>query len=103
MEERPMAVKGILGLVGVLALAGLTAAEPPVNPLVEGRETDPVAREFHLPEKPLCGYVSGPVVPERSNPGAWVAIMAGICDVLFDRFTVPLGTAVMEEGRADGV
>ena len=84
---------GLLGLAGVLAVAGLAAAEPPVNPLVEGRELDPVAREFNMPEQPLGGYVA-PVTPERTDPSVWIELMADVWDLLLDQFTFPLGAAV---------
>jgi hypothetical protein len=87
--------KGMLGLVGVLGLAGLAAGEPPVNPLVEGREPNPVAREFHQPETPVGGYVAGPEVPEQSHPAAWLVLTCVIWDAMLDRLTFPLGTAAM--------
>jgi hypothetical protein len=39
--------KGLLGFAAGLATATAVAAEPPVRPLVEGREPNPVARQFH--------------------------------------------------------
>lgn len=89
--------KCLLGLAGAIAVAGVTAAEPPINPLVEGREPDPVTREYYLPEKPLGGYVSSPMMPERVNPDVWVAIAAGVLEAMLDRLTFPLGTAVMTD------
>lgn len=88
--------KGLLGLLGVLAVAGVVAAEPPINPLVEGRELDPIAREFHEPDRSPGGYMPGPMFPERTNPGAWGAMIAGVWQVILDRFTFPLGTAPMQ-------
>ena len=88
--------KWLPGLVGVLAVAGVAPAEPPVNPLVEGREPDPVTREFYQSDKPPGGYVSTPSVLEQPNSGAWVVIAAGVWDLLLDRLTFPLGTAEMK-------
>ena len=81
----------------MFATAALAAAAPPVNPLVEGREPDPVAREFHLPDKPAGGYASEPSDAERGGSGGWVMVAAGMWDVFLDRFTMPLGTAVMKD------
>jgi len=99
--------RGLLGLAGVIAAAGLAAGEPPVNPLVEGRESDPVAREFYLPEKPPGGGVSAPVMPEQTDPdrdaaGAWGAIVEGAWEALLDRLTFPLGLVRLPQLRLDG-
>jgi hypothetical protein len=91
----------------VIAAAGLAAGEPPVNPLVEGRESDPVAREFYLPEKPPGGDVSAPAMPERADPdrdapGAWAAMVAGVWESFLDRLTFPLGLVQWPQLRLDG-
>jgi hypothetical protein len=105
----PMAPRrGLFGLAGVIAAAGLAAGEPPVNPLVEGRESDPVAREFYQPEKPPGGSVSAPMMPEQTNPdrrdapGAWAAMVAGVWESFLDRMTFPLGLVQLPQLRLDG-
>jgi hypothetical protein len=94
--------KALFGLMGVIGLSGSAAAEPPVNPLVEGCEPNPVAREFYQPETPIGGYVAGPDASERPNAGAWLVLTAVLWDVLLDRLTVPLGTAVLPDPDGAG-
>src|SRR5262249_59630164 len=65
---------GLLGLAGVLALAAAASAAPPgppVDPHVDGREPDPIVREFYQPEVIVAGFrsVPVPVVPSKSVPG----------------------------------
>lgn len=89
--------KLVLGLVGAFGLTAATAAEPPVNPLVEGRELDPVARAFHLPERTIGGYVAPPTASDESNAGPWLVMTTIVWDILLDKLTFPLGTAVAPE------
>ena len=58
--------KGLLGFVAGVATAWVVAAEPPVRPLVEGREPNPVARQFHEAEPPTFGYGGGPATAVMS-------------------------------------
>jgi hypothetical protein len=92
--------KALLGLAGVIGLTGSAAAGPPVSPLVEGREPDPVAREFYRDSTPVGGYVARPEFPAPPASGAWLGLTAAVWDVLLDQLTVPLGTAAVT-GRAD--
>jgi hypothetical protein len=85
--------KGVLGLIGVVAAVGSMRAEPPVNPLVEGREPNPVVREFHEPEPAPFSY-GGPVQPERSQ-GEEVSVPSW-WELMMNHFTVPLGTVPTE-------
>jgi hypothetical protein len=91
----------LLGLMWVIGIAGQIAAAPPVNPLVEGREPDPVAREYHQADLPIGGYVPAPTASEQGMNGGWLVLSAVLWDVLLDHMTVPLGTAVVPE-RDDG-
>jgi hypothetical protein len=62
---------GLLGLAAMLAVTTAAAAAPPgppVDPLVDGREPDPVAREFYQPEVVVAGFRGVPVFPSRSVP-----------------------------------
>jgi hypothetical protein len=85
-------------LGGVVAVAGVvaTAAEPPVGPLVEGREPNPVVRDYHDADPPTFGYGPGPVAAARADalPGpAWLGARTAWGFV--DQFTMPLGVAAM--------
>jgi hypothetical protein len=66
---------GSLGLLGLIAGGGLAVAAPPINPFVEGREPNPVIREFHELEQPVAGYETGPFVPLRSKFGCDQTVM----------------------------
>lgn len=86
---------GIIAVVGTTA--GMTSAAPPISPLVEGREPDPVAREFYLPDQPPSGYVSGSEHFEQSNADLWFILAVGIWDGMLDRLTIPLGAAIISD------
>jgi hypothetical protein len=98
--------KGLLGLAGMIGVTGLAAGvpEPPINPHVEGRELNPVVREFYESEKPVQGYSPGPVIlnsstvdPDAETAG-FVAVVADTWDLLLDRLTIPMGRAEAKEG-----
>lgn len=83
--------KWLFGILGATGVAMAAAAAPPMNPLVDGREPDPVARQFHEPDRVYGGYVA-PVEP--AAPSTWVSIGEGLWELMLDRLTFPLGTAV---------
>ena len=87
----------LLGLLGAIGLAGQIAAAPPVNPLVEGREPDPVAREYYRDDAPAGRYVAPVENPGQPTPAAVLVLSAIVWDLLLDRLTIPLGTAAMPE------
>jgi hypothetical protein len=86
---------GLLGAAGVLAAAGLVAAQKPpglpVNPHVECREPAPAVRALRLPEAPPpapgAAHVAGyrPVSPV-------VELFAEVHELLLNWLTIPLGT-----------
>lgn len=92
-----MARNGLLGLLGVLAATAALGAEQPVNPLVQGREPDPIARDFHLPDTPVSGYVPSPEADDETNPGLWPMLAFRTWEVLIGEITVPLGIALMSD------
>jgi hypothetical protein len=91
---------GLLGAAGVLAAAGLAAAQKPpglpVNPHVECREPTPAARELHLPESPAPGqpHVAG-YRPVPASPLA--VLLADVHELLLNRLTIPLGTVPVRD------
>lgn len=93
----------MLGILGVIGLSGLAVGEPPASPLVEGREPNPVAREFHQAETPIGGYVAPLEGPDESSTSAGFAFSTLIWDALLDHLTFPLGTAIMLDPNARGV
>jgi hypothetical protein len=85
---------GLLGLAGTVAVAGGLRAEPPAHPLVEGREPNPVVREFHEPEPPPFTYANGFVRSGRAEvEGVSVPRWWGL---MMDHLTMPLGTVPAE-------
>jgi hypothetical protein len=104
-EERLMSSwKALMGLIAVFGLSGLVVGEPPASPLVEGREPNPVAREFHQTEKPIGGYVVPTAVSDEPNTDGEPNFPALVWETLLDQFTFPLGTAAMTDtSRSDEV
>ncbi len=87
----------MLGLVGVVAMCGAVAAKPPglqPSPHAEGRELDPVTREYYLPESPATSEDSTPARGPTAddNCGALWAIMIGAHETIINEFTMQLGT-----------
>jgi hypothetical protein len=86
--------KGVLALFAGVAVAGVASAEPPASPLVEGREPNPVVRQFHGVEPATFGYGGGPAIPAQASRAAgWLPAL--VRDLFLDRFTMPLGTVPM--------
>ncbi len=89
---------GWLVLGVVFLVVGVAWAEPPINPLVEGREPNPVAQQFHEAQQAPVGYLVQPVAPARTNPErldqpvSWIAMMEELVTLMLDRLTIPLGT-----------
>ena len=86
-----------LGLLGLLALAGRVAGEPPVSPLVEGREPNPVVRELYETEKPVGGYVPSSEPNDGPTADGEPTFPVLVWQVLLGQLTFPLGTAVMTD------
>jgi hypothetical protein len=91
MEESCMSLrKALFGLFAILMM-GTALATPPENPLVEGREPNPVVREFYLEEAAPFEYGGGSAAaasePTESGSLMW--------NMMMDRLTMPLGTAPM--------
>lgn len=86
--------RGWAGLLGVVVAAGVAVADKPaglpIDPLVEGREPTPLAREFHEPDRP-------PLPPESVAAPAAPKPLAELIDVLLSLFTFPLGLVPVEK------
>lgn len=85
---------GVLALAGAVTAAALATAQPPRGAPVEGREPDPVVRQFHAAEPSTFGYGSGPATPAAGGEVAWPAIDF-LTDLLPNQLTMPLGTVPM--------
>ena len=89
-----MVWNGLVGLTGLFVGASLAVAAPPINPQIEGREPNPVVREFYETEKPIQEYGTGPVLPERSRlnhrEADWPAIVTELWEMFLLRLTIPL-------------
>lgn len=91
---------GLLGLVGLLAATAAAAAKPPElpgEPLVQGREPTPVARDLYEPDaQPLAlGALRAvpvrPLLPVVGCAAVMGEVVAEMQESAFDRITVPLG------------
>jgi hypothetical protein len=87
--------KGLLAMFAGIAVAGAASAEPPVNPLVEGREPDPVVRQFHDTERTTFGYSGAAQAPPAAEFATGWLLSTLLHDMLLDRLTMPLGTVPM--------
>jgi hypothetical protein len=81
--------KCLLGLGLVLGMANVAGATPPVSPMVEGREPNPVAREFYETESVSFGYVAE-AAPDAIGAGWWASRASW--ETLLNKLTMPLGT-----------
>ena len=63
----------LLGLVGVAAVCGAAAATPP---LPEGREVDPVVRDFQLGGPPAAVERPAPAPAKPGDLFRWVLLLA---------------------------
>jgi hypothetical protein len=94
---------GILAILVSVASASVCIAQP-AGRGIEGRESDPIARDFHQAQPATFDY-GGPLSPiartgsAPSAAGWWVAI--AVWDLVLDRLTVPLGTVPMLPGVWD--
>jgi hypothetical protein len=79
--------------VATAALCGAAPAAPPA--LSEGRELDPVARDFFLgsPAGPAAAEEAArPGVPAQASGVSCASFLGNVREALFSKLTVPLGT-----------
>lgn len=81
--------KGLLGLAALLTMTGAVLATPPVDPLVEGREPNPVVREFYETEPATFGYAGGSGSDAVFGATWWVS--RATWGALLNKLTMPLG------------
>ena len=62
----------LLGLVGVVAVCGAATAKPPLS---EGREVDPVVRDFQLGEPPAAVEAAAPAPAKPVDLFRWVLLL----------------------------
>jgi hypothetical protein len=74
---------GLLGFVVLFSMTGAAVAAPdqPIHPQVEGRESNPVDREYYRTEKTVERYESE---LKHSTPtrGDWVRLLNNCSDLL---------------------
>lgn len=85
--------KMLLSLATATGIAGAAHAAPPCA-VPEGREPNPVAREFYLPDAVPLGSAAS--VPSSGAPatGDWLGI-GRLWEKFADEFSMPLGTTPM--------
>ena len=87
----------LLGVIGTVAVCGAVAGKPPglpLDPHSEGREVDPVIRDFYLPEPPPPTARSANEKPAESavyRLTIW-SLLNEFHDAIMNRLTMPLGT-----------
>jgi hypothetical protein len=82
------------GLIAAM-VCGVVSAKPPTGPLSEGREVDPVVRDFyqgHQPTPPAGTADPAQNTPVLQDPGAWPLLTVfTILDSILGGMTIPLG------------
>ncbi len=86
----------LLGLV-CLAVCGAATAKPPLS---EGREQNPVVRDFQLGEPPAAieSFAPSPTSEKSGDMFGWLLVVA-LHEAIMDRLTIPLGTAQADQVR----
>jgi hypothetical protein len=75
-----------------MLICGIATAKPPTA-LSEGRELDPVVRDFQLPEPPATPEpAAAPRAAEKSCDSDLGALLLSIGDSVLNWLTIPLGT-----------
>ena len=97
---RRMLLGGVFGVFAV-AVCGLATAKPPASPLSEGREPDPVTREYYQGEAPTPPAESaGParVAQQLRDADAWSLLTTfTVLDSIVNGVVMPLGPFPMNE------
>jgi hypothetical protein len=94
-----MTLRAVLGWLVMVLLCGAVVAQQPrtPGPLSEGREVDPVARDFFLPVPPPGPITTGPTAPTQKRGDLVGSFIGAMCEAILQRLTIPLGTV-----RPDG-
>ncbi|MCI0704647.1 MAG: hypothetical protein L0241_26630 [Planctomycetia bacterium] len=97
----------LLGLAGAIAICGAAVGKPPglpINPHSEGREVDPVIRDFYLPEAPAPREQPAPARAKDARPTnsatlpTFWNILNDLHEAILTKLTMPLGT-VPHDGK----
>ena len=95
-----MSMRRLLLGLGVAAILGSTAtAGPPAGPLSEGREVDPVARDFYLAPPVAAPESSGAPRAERPGDTVGMSMVLALGSAILNHFTFQLGTVPAEKNR----
>jgi hypothetical protein len=91
----------LLGGLVAVALCGSALAKPPVGPLSEGRELDPVTRDYYHgqpPTPPAETTDPARTAPNAQDPGAWPLLFTfTVLDSILGGMTIPLGPLPMND------
>jgi hypothetical protein len=82
----------LLGVVGAVAVCSATTAKPPSGPLSEGRELDPVVRDFQLDEPPTTESRGPARSAEKPGDLFGGSLLAALNDAVMRALTIQLGT-----------
>ncbi len=87
-------------LLGLVCAAAVVSGAPANPPLPEGREVDPVVRDFHLGEPPAAAESGTPAVaPDRPGEFFGWSLVVALHAAIMDRFTMQLGTVKVGDDR----
>ena len=90
----------LMGGVLAVAVCGSAAARPPESPLSEGREVDPVARDFHHGAPPAAPPEKAEPV-QSARPGdtcAWPLLSTfTVLKTILRGVSLPLGPLIVSE------
>ncbi len=89
----------LLGVVAVVVVCGATPAAPPRGPLSEGREVDPVVRDFQLNEPSAAERREPASVVQKPGNLFWESLLAALYEAIVNGTTIPLGSGRMDDMR----
>ena len=83
----------LLGGVMSVAVCGAVAAKPPGGALSEGRELDPVARDYYHgePPAPPAGHDDATRGAPKPGDSCVFPLLAPVLDMIMREITLPLG------------
>ena len=89
----------LLGGVFALAVCGAATAKPPTGPLSEGREPDPVVREYYHGDAPTPpAETDAPrTAPDAPDTSAWPLLTTfNVLDSVMNGVKLPLGPCMTD-------
>ena len=89
----------LLGVVAAVAMCGAALAGPPSGPLSEGREVDPVVRDFQLNEPPATERREPAPAVQKRGDLYLASLFAALYEAFVNGTTIPLGSGRVDDMR----